>query len=461
MLNWCYGIFSVWLILSIFFRKRQPFFDARMMVEAGMLMYYAVPGMRHAAPELWDYTSRYYIFYGLESVATFKAFVCVILFYIAFLVFHQYRFSISPVQKNQSYKLYIPNEEKTVFKTARIIIIFCLALFLVYCSFFGGFRELMSNISNIRGGIVQSDNGKFEFINKLFRCAPFAVYLTADYRNSRYRWQYKLMLAIALLIVISYGGRGVLLQFVGTLFIGDYIYRKNISHKKYSVRKILFLAFFAVFAIVIYRPLLNSMVYVRTKGIEKAMSVFVSILMNSGKYNISSIGKTVSSLLTSFDHYSVSLETSIYAVDTGMHDCRYFMEWVIDAFSVVPSLLIGITKSPTITYFNSMYIAGAPNIAQIPSGIVAEAYYTGGVLWVVFYGAIMGSIGRKIEILFQRMKDSITFAPTFYFALLFFYFAFAVGGDWASLFQKNLTTFMIIFYIRWKMIRSRGGLHEI
>ena len=145
--------------------------------------------------------------------------------------------------------------------------------------------------------------------------------------------------------------------------------------------------------------------------------------------------------------YLLSLHVSIDSIIKGEYTPHYLLEPIYAVLNIIPSKMLGITKPLTITYFNSLYIAGRPNILQIPAGIVGESFYTGGIFFVLLYGFIFGQIGNKILETYQEIKDGVVFAPTFYIGVLFVFFHFAVGGDFASNFAKDLTSLIIIAYV--------------
>lgn len=453
-----YLTFSIVLTISIFMRKRRPFVDSRFMVEVGLLVYYGIAGMRYVAPGLIGATSRYIIRYGVKS-DDYLAFFCIVLYYLFFLFGNKYIFKVSSFssfsfKRGRDYSLY----DDIVFakKMALLIVVISGLLFLMYANSYGGIRVLMISIAAIRGGeITAGGDGVFGFITKLFKCAPFAIYFLWNYDEGvSIKTKRAAVFICSLIIVISSGSRGAILTFLLILILGRFIEKTDIHNKRFRMSSLVLIGMIVVFSLVLYRPLLTAVYTYREDGIVSMFNGFIYTLDHSNRYNASSISGIFSSIFQSTDHYIYSLENAISHVNNGAYVPRYFLEPIVDVLNVLPSKLLGISKATTITAINSAFITENTNdIVQVPAGIVGEAYYAGGIGFVPLYGLVMGIVGRRIDDCYQCAKAKIGFMPTYYMALLFVFFNFAIGGDWASQFGKHFTSLIIIFYVNYK-IRS-------
>ena len=455
MLTTFYLFLSFVLILSLLFRKRTPFVDARFMVEAGLLVYYAFPGIRFSTPEWFDYKPIYTRYYGYEQSTTFASFLCVIAYYCFYLLGYSKLIRLKTNNRNRKFDcskaLFIQDERSFAVRTAWIIGIVSFVLFIIYATLFGGIQTVLLNIANIREGTLSTRTGTFDFINKLFRCAPFALYLIVNYRKHIVKSNLFVIGAIAFIITLSYGGRGILMILLLTLLLGDYYYKKEYLKQKYNYIKLVRIVAIVIFCLVLYRPLLTAMNSFQQGGLKAVADQFVFTLSRSNRYNASSLKGILSSLYQSTDHYIISLDTAIANIMDGKYSRRFLMEPIIAVTSIIPSKLLGITKPVSITETNSTFITGVFGAAQIPAGIVGEAYYGGGILFVVLYGLILGQIGRRIDHQYSCMKGTIAFSSAYYIGILFTYFAFAIGGDFSSNFAKNMTTLFVIAYVNFHM----------
>lgn len=442
MLGILYIVFGLVLLINLILTMKKKVLNSSAIVELGLFVYYILPNLRQIYADNGNFISRYELFYGINIEPTFLGFLCVLIFYFFFKFSNMIKVDNGIVQK------FIPNEKNKILRLSIYITLFSIVMFILYAILFGGISEVFKNISDIRSGFIATKTGQFDFLNKLYRCAPFALYITVSYiysKNSR-----KILLfnfIVVILLAISTGGRGLMLQIFIILVMGQILSR----NKSIKFRYLVLLASGLVFFVVLYRPIIISSQFISTNGIAYAWENFVIQITESAKYNITSIWKIVGSLLDSFEHYQVSLETALRVVNDGVHNSNYFSEILYSIISVIPSKLLGISKPPTITYYNSMYISGVQNLIQVPSGIIAAAYYSGGIIWVAFYGIIFGVIGKKIDRFYLGIKKHTTFANTYYVAILFFYFGFAIGGDFATAFQKGLTTFVIFYVINRKL----------
>lgn len=451
MQTFLYGIFSVWLIFSMIMRKRKPFIDSRFVIELGLLFYYALAGMRFSSI---NYTSRYTHYYGYKYSGNYALLIYIFLFYISYLAGTKVKFTCGSYVKDDDYKYIIPNEKNRVFRFAIISCILAFLLFIAYCQMYGGIIRMLTNIAFIREGTIESDNASLQFINKLFRCAPFSIYLIGGYKDLTFSEKIWRLLATILstIIVISYGGRGILLTLFLILIIGDQFDKIYVEGKKVNIRKIVQIFIIVIFALVIYRPLLVVIGSVHG-GFDYVLQELKYTLSTSTRYNVSSFSGIISSISQSTDHYFVSLDIANKFVNNGTHHCRLILEPLSAVLNIIPSKLLGISKPDTLTFLNSFYITGVKKLAQIPAGIIAEAYYSGGVFFVVMYGFLVGYIGRRIDEYYVHMVCGVKFASTYYIAILFQYFYFGIGGDFASHFAQSLTTFIMIFIIHKMMIR--------
>lgn len=452
MIGFLYILLTIGLLISIVFRKRKPFVDPRFMVEAGLLIYYALPGIRYGFPELFSFTSQYskYIdYYGFSDGVSYFAFICIVVFYFAFIFGGNVILVFNKRNRDIQYTdLYFSDEKMFTNKMAMYISIACLGLFLLYCTLFGGFRTVMLNIADIRNGLMNTNTGTYDFANKLYKCAPFAVYLLVDRRQKAENpGIFIFAMIVSLLTIISAGGRGILLTFFLTIIIGDYIRKTDVLHVKYNYARVIRITAIIIFALVLYRPLITAFGSFQTGGLSQVSSDFMRMITTSSRYNASSLSGIINSIGQSTEHYLLSLHVSITNVLNGNYMPRLILEPIYAVINILPSKLLGISKPLTLTYYNSLFISGRPNLIQIPSGIVGESFYTGGLFFVFLYGFIFGQIGKKISNTYQRMKKTVTFMPTFYVGILFVYFQFAVGGDFASNFAKDFTSLIVIFYI--------------
>lgn len=446
LLGALYLVFAAFLmirLITIFKKKRV---NTEFVINVSVLMYYAIPGIRHC---IFGFEGNYASSYGWFVEPTFYGFFLIILFYFTFtLLFH------AKMREDNSYILKINRANDTTRFIVIGVLFFSMACFALYCNLFGGIKVLLSSIHSIRDGIVLSNNASYEFLNKLYNVVLYAPVLLFAYWNKKKSYRVLIIISLisAFLIQLSKGGRGAMLQF----FMVFIIARINIEKdNKVLIKKLLQLMVLGVIFIVLYRPLIFAAGMIREHGVKYAFDLYLTQITREGRYSAASPFAMLRSLLNAFDHYFVSVETAIKMVGNGGHRHNYFGEFWIMLCSPIPSLLLGVNKGQSLTVFNSAYIAGEVGVAQIPPGIVASAYYSGGVIWVIFYAVLAGYVGRKIEAFYKRIKENVIFAHEYYAAILFVYMSFCISGDFSNDFRQQLTSLFLFVIIRISMVKVR------
>ena len=437
------GLFLVLLARAItIYRSRR--INTEFIITIGIMMYYAVPGIRHNIP---GFTGMYALRYGISETSTIEGFLLVTIFVLTYYVF--YHAKVISLKKTA---LYIPNEKRAVKRLGRNILIFAMVFFFLYCSLYGGVRAVFQSIDAIRGGEIISSNAKFEFIGKLYNIVIYAPVLVFAYwkKSPNMRLLILISLVFTLLVQISKGGRGSLLLFF-LVFIVAKINTVHSSTKR--TKQFIVIGIIGFLFIVVYRPFISSTGLIAEYGLVYAVENFMKNLMGGGRYSISTPAVAINSLLDSFDHYYVSMETAVRSVKTGMHHHTFFMELFATILAPVPSLLLGIEKPLTNTVYNSFYIAGREGIAQIPAGIIGSGYYSGGFLWVILYGIIVALAGKVIDNFYKRIKNNVTFSNEYYVIIMIVYFGFALSGDFPDNFKKEFINFPL-YYIIWRKMKK-------
>ena len=446
MLGFLYLLFGVIIVLYTALRFKRKRIDTVFVINVATVMYYIVPALRRIMNHT-GFVSIYYLTYKYDVTPTYSAFFCILLFYSVFFVVFHLRVH---VQNKRQTSYFINNEIRKTKTISVFIMIFSSITFLFYCSLYGGVINVFKSVALIRDGLVVSSDSKYDFVQKLYGVAIFAPVLLSSYYKERTvsRGLIIVSFIIAIAVLVSSGSRGGFL-----LFFLIFVISGINTNKKDLVLLLRFIQLFVVFVffVVMYRPLLTSLAVIRQRGIKEVFDAFWSSLQSGGRYSISSVTSMFSSLLNSFDHYYVSLETSIIAVKRGDFVHNYIVEFGIALISLLPSLLLGIKKSYSLTYYNSRFISGDYGIAQIPPGIIGSAYYSGGFVWIAVYSILVALFAIKLESLYKRTKDTIGFSHNYYSALLFVFFSFSFSGDFSSELQKNLTTIILIVILRLKM----------
>ena len=447
-INFIYLLFISYLSVLIFFQIRESRFNSMLVINAFMLAYYAVP--------LYSFSLNDRQIDMLYGQPTLSGLLCVFLFYIFCIVGYNL-----PMKKHDV-NYYIPNEQFFVRKTSIAVIAFSIFFFLVYCSLFGGFQEVMLNISSIRGGNMESSNKSLEFITLFYGMVIYAPVLLCCYWNSSSIDKRKvitkklivLSFFTAIIIKLSSGSRGAILSLILIFIIGSILNKKK-GQRTYTKtrigtggnkKKYLLMVGVAFFTIVVLRPLFNFFQNMHSYDIAYASAMLNEQLLQSeeGRYSLSSPEAVFFSILRSFSHYSTSMELALVKVESGVHEKNYFMEFVGMIMSLLPSKLLGIEKLRSVTSYNSMYFGVEQNI---PPGIIGSAIYSGGMLWVILYGFLVGFFGKRLDTFYARIKRNIKFSSFYYASLLFVFFYFAASGDFASQFRKAFTSFILFYYI--------------
>ncbi len=451
MLNIIYLILLIFFSAKVFFQLKGGKFTSMLAIDLFMLVYYAIPLYTLSSSNGFNFARV--MFYE----PSWMGLSCVILFYLsAYIANNSYK-------SKKNFYYYIPNEEMFVKNTTLFVLVLSTVLFLLYCSLFGGFTTVMLNISSIRSGVLVSNNAKLEFVIKLYPVVVFAPVLLLPFWRSACsgsknikKWYIITSVIIAFIIRLSTGSRGAFLTLFLLLIVGSIVSSNRFSQlnplrkmKKGNTKKYLFIVVVAIFAIVLLRPLLyyfNDMYAGSEADAEERLTS--TLFASGGRYSILSPKDLLMGLIYSFSHYANGLELALDKVYSGQHENNYFMEFLVTLQSVIPTKLLGITKMQSVTYYNSLYLGYDGNM---PPGIIGSAVYSGGIPWVVFYGLLVGYIGKRIDIFYNRMKKHVTFASYYYVALWFQFFFISCSGDFASQFAKALTTFMLIFYIYIKL----------
>lgn len=393
---------------------------------------------------------------GYNSILdpTWKGLAMIVLFFIFYELGTRVKFRIGGrYTTNNEFDYYIPNEEIFVKKLANFIIVFSLAFFLIYCSFYGGVFTVMKNISNIRYGSLAISNAKVGFISKLYYCVTLAPVLLAGYWNKKgkiSRTNIVIAFLAAGLITVSTGSRGslglLLLNFLIPPFCERFIKWTNsaqmlISTKKFrKVMKVGILALLVFFFVsVLYRPIIGFTQVWASSGFSNAIDNITEELGGSrNRYSVASGKDILYSLYLSFRHPIVSLEKAIQMVDSGMHKKNYFLEFYIMLQSVIPSKLLGVTKLDGIVDYNSRYLEG-PYHGNVPPGIVGSAYYSGGILWVIFYGLLFGYLSKKLDNVNSKLIKHTTFGRYYQIFSIFLFQNVFMGGDFDDGFKNMFT----------------------
>lgn len=453
MLGIIYFSFVVILGIVIVFQFRTGKINSMLAINLFMLVYYAIP--------LYVFTSSSDFSRLVLFAPSSTGLICIFIFYLSSIIgYKTYRVKID-------YEYYIPNEKTFVFRTALFIMIFSAVLFLLYCSLFGGFSFVMLNISSIRSGDVEIGNAKLDFLTKLYPVVIYAPVLLVPFwkksllgENGIKRLYIIMSVIIAFTIRISTGSRGAFLTLFLILALGSILSNLNSSRhgpftkaSKNNTRNYILMTIIAFFAIVILRPLLLYLNNLALYGQAYASDLLVTQLFSAdGRYSINSTKDIFGSLLMSFSHYANTIELALLKVSSGEHENNYFMEFVAMLQSIIPSKLLGLTKMHSVTYYNSAYFGSEANI---PPGIIGSAIYSGGMLWIVLYGYLVGYVGKRIDIFYARIKRNVTFASYYYGALWFLFFFFAASGDFASQFGKSFTSLLLFLYIYMNLKRKK------
>lgn len=462
-----YCILGFVIVVQVIRSVLKANFNSRLFINLGVLCYYCIPFAQLCFASELDYRSRY----G-DIRPTYLAFLMVLLFYLFFLFGQSAAKWHWGEHKKEKYEYYLNNEVNVVKLFAGAILIFSVIAFICYCALFGGVITVLKNITNIRGSIITSSNPKLEFIVKLYNCVIYAPVLLYPYCMSKslgnerkinkgYFW---LSFFVALIIRISGGSRAAILIYF-LIFILANAAQKSVRTRRKTSGKMKWIitgAIVFVFAVIVYRPLLVAVNSISEKGFSVAMKTLGTQLFsdNGSKYSLYSIKNVVQGIIRSLEHYSVSLETAIDVVNTGVHKKNYFMEVVIMLQSVIPSALLNISKLKGLTYYNSGYIMHVFGEYQIPIGIVASAYYSGSYIWVMLYGFVVGVIGKKIDVYYCRLKKNVGYATYLYISILFLYFNFAISGDLSSQFSKGLTSFIFLWLLHKKLTKRHSDIME-
>lgn len=444
MLNITYLLFGIYLLITVIRQLKSSKIDSAFIVNLFMLLYYAFPLYMYTVPNgenRLEYHQPSWI--GL---------FCVLFFYLST------RIGNKALSNSYVSDYYIPNEAKFVKRTALCVVAFSLSLFLLYCTLFGGFSHVMVNIYSIRIGEIESANASLEFLAKLYNVVIYApililVYWSKTSSNGIVRkWHIVVCVATAFIIKLSTGSRGAFLTYFTMLILGSIFTNKrdiDLGHinKTRNLKKYILIIVVSLFALVFLRPILFFVNNVSNQDLAYALEMLqMQLLSSNGSYSVASTGDFLGGLLNSFGHYAATLEMALYKVYSGEHQCNYLLEFYVMLQSVLPSKILGITKMHDITDINTFYFNNVGK-GYIPPGIIGSAIYSGGVLWIFLYGFLVGYIGKKIDMFYNRIKKYVTFAGYFYSALLFLFLNFSASGDFAPMFSKSLTIILLIYYI--------------
>ncbi len=444
LLGFAYCIFGVYLVVSITNKLRAKTINTDLVVDVFVTAFYVLPNITRCFPELVE---------GIDTTVSPNpvSLLFILLFYVS--VRFGRRIVLKQRKRSENIGFYIPNEECSIRRVANITLIVSTLFFVMYAALFGGVNNLFRNILSIRNGNIESTNSKYEFISKLYNSVIYAPILLTPYLNKGKtisKSNIYVAFIIALLLKISTGSRGALLLYILMFFLASYISSIDLFKGMSPIKTVVIVAFI-FFCLIIYRPLLVALGVYFKFGANAAVSSFNQILFSSGgRYSANSISDVALSLHRSFQHYSISLDIAIDKVFSGEHKMNFFLEFIAMLEAVIPSKLLGIKKMPGITTYNSVYVSSlikSYDGANVPPGIIASAVYSGGFVWISFYGILIGMIGKGIDDFYYKIKENVKFSHLYYISILFVYYAFAASGDFTTQFGKSLTTFIVIFFV--------------
>lgn len=456
VLGFLYLILSFALLvkcISAFFSRK---INSIFFMDLCMFLYYTLPGFFRCFPNLLDITNLYY-------EPTWTGLLLILLFYFM-MVFGHY------IHIPEKYELYIPKEEIKVKWLGILITVFSVMSFILFCGLYGGVKSVFSNIVNIRYGLLSSNSAKYEFISKLYNCCILApVIMLPHWKESADRDKLTILICtvLAFLIKVSTGSRGTIVVFLGVFVIAAWISSTSpsgdrqkkpgviiISKRTLTVlRRIVGFTIIAVLILLIYRPFLIMLSEVRIVGFSQASENFIASITSSqnSAQNIQGFQSSARSFQRNFNHYSISLESAIIHVNDGSHKMNYFLEFIAMIESIIPSMLLNVNKMLGVVTNNSKYLYEYGLGANVPPGIVASGYYSGGVFFVILYGFMTGVIGNYIDRFYRRIKNHIKFGHTYYCFILFNYWTFAGSGDFPTVFGQLFTTFIFMWIIKKQM----------
>jgi MFS family permease len=449
VLGAAYILLGLAILVSLVFHLKQTgrgliAIDSITIVHVGLLAYYVAPGIRNTLSS--DYVISYS---GIRQIfePTPLAFFCVVLFFLFYLfgVIKTFKYRKN---HNQVLELHVSEYGKYE-STARNItiaaLVFSLVTFGLYTLQFGGPFNLMANVYAIRSGDVKPENPAYMFLSKLFNCVMVAPATIFPYRRTN-RALTVFAVGAALMITLSSGSRGGVLLLALLLILGESM--SKTFARGVSIRRVAVGAVAVILATIILRPVLESLQLVYSCGISCAVDDFIKQSGEASNELSGNLEDPIAGFVADLSHYSISLEMALITVESGEHQPNMFMEIPYAALSVLPTILLGIKTPRTITSYNTFYLTGG-NDFNVPAGVVAAGYYTAGFLGIVVFGWLAGRFGRRIDSGFRRWTADFPSAGYYYVLVLFIFFGFAVGGGFASVFQRYVTTIGFVAMARY------------
>lgn len=284
---------------------------------------------------------------------------------------------------------------------------------------YGGWEFVIENTSRIRSAKVERDDlGAIARILTDFFNLAFWILIAVwvhDFATRNPRWRHLLPLAflmfcVAMVMALTHGGRGALLQNFIAIYLFFVFWRRRLF-LQWLVPGLAFGLIVIVF---------GKQVIVQT-ALNDPANLIPELAAAFQRYSPVNIAAAIS---TSFSHPYLSLRVAMEA--TAAIGYRWFQDIPLGVLFYLR--LVGIQTPDTVSYMNTFLILGQRE-SNIPPGLIGFFWYSAALPGVVLGGLLFGYVGNLLDRLLRSAALSVIYAVPFYVYAGWAYGAFGFTGD--------------------------------
>lgn len=361
----------------------------------------------------------------LEPKFAFYLEIDLFIFLMISMCFFIYNLSFNKYIKNRKFKL----THLKLFKEKTIVLFFLIisafSIFF-YIKGFGSFSNAISNTDLIRSGNFIENNTNQDTGHTIFQrfinlaVVPFLYFFYTKTNKLKFIVPFIISLII---LFISYvflsGSRQSIIDIFLLFLIADLI-KKN----RFLNFKLIFLFFLAIYILPLLDSIFNSLSYSNTFEVKtKEIDIF-SVLINE----------------FGFPFYSL-----YYAVIED-YKFNYFSDFYIDLFgSFFPSSWGPSIKSSN--YLNSFYTQGLLEKGYVPPGLLAQGYYSLGILGILLISFFTSYLFKILDLYFKNILLNNVGFVFFYSFFIVKSLAWVRTGLPGNYFYNTVLFFSFIFIV--------------
>lgn len=315
-----------------------------------------------------------------------------ILALLSYLIFYvSYRIAkFKPKILFETYLLKSNNINK-LYKIAKWLFIAGTVFFVLYIAIFGSITNmLLGNTRMAYGGEAEVEvESPFLFLIILAKIVIFSVYMFWGIKkidNKKAKLYFYLSLIVALFLLFRFSGRLILMTFIATFALSDFILKQKLPKIKF-----IFLAGLAGFIILYGKSLFKSVLY------EDAFSRRQERYADGGGW--------LTPLLDIVGGFSFPYRNILHNFD--YNDYQYFIDMLQAPIYILPRRIIPIKPVETTIEINTMNILGIKG-GIMPPDIVTYGYLNMGLAGVVLVALLFGILCKYVDSFKRKGSPAIS-----------------------------------------------------